>query len=45
MDFINQMNPWFDKNEADALYNYMNSGGWVTEFNKTREFEAIIAMF
>lgn len=45
MDFINQMEPSFDKAEADALYEYMNAGGWVTEFKKTREFETQIANF
>lgn len=42
MDFINQMEPGFDKNEADHLYSYMQGGGWVTEFKKTREFEEMI---
>jgi len=44
-DFINQMEPTFDEKERDALYEYMNSGGWVTEFKKTREFEKMIADF
>ncbi|MEG2082633.1 MAG: DegT/DnrJ/EryC1/StrS family aminotransferase [Oscillospiraceae bacterium] len=42
MDFINQMEPSFDSKEADHLYSYMQSGGWVTEFKKTREFEELI---
>lgn len=45
MDFINQMEPSFDEKERDALFEYMNSGGWVTEFKKTREFERMIADF
>ena len=45
MDFINQMEPFFDEKERDALYEYMNSGGWVTEFKKTREFEQMIAKY
>ena len=45
MDFINQMEPWFDEREADAVNAYLRSGGWVTEFRKTREFEAAIAAF
>ena len=45
MDFINQMEPFFDEKERDALYEYMNSGGWVTEFKKTREFELMIAKY
>ena len=45
MDFIPQMEPWFDENEAQALFDYMKSGGWVTEFRKTREFEQLIAEY
>lgn len=45
MEFINQMEPFFDEIERDALYEYMNSGGWVTEFKKTREFEQSIAEY
>lgn len=45
MNFINQMEPWFDEEEANHVYEYMKSGGWVTEFKKTREFEAMIAEY
>lgn len=45
LEFINQMEPYFDDNERRALDEYMKSGGWVTEFKKTREFEASIAKF
>jgi perosamine synthetase len=45
MDFIPQMEPWFDEKEAQTVYDYMRSGGWVTEFSKTREFEEQIAKF
>lgn len=45
MAFINQMEPTFDEKERDALYDYMNSGGWVTEFKKTRQFEQMIAEY
>ena len=44
-ELIFQMEPWFDSAEAEAVYEYMNSGGWVTEFKKTREFEAKIAAY
>lgn len=40
---IPQMEPWFDEKETQALVDYMASGGWVTEFSKTREFEQLIA--
>jgi len=45
MDFINQMEPWFDEKEAEAVYQYMKSGGWLTEFRKTRELEDCIAEY
>lgn len=45
MNFIPQMEPFFDGREAEALYEYMKSGGWVTEFKKTQEFENLIAKF
>ena len=43
MNFIPQMEPWFDEKEAQAVYQYMKYGGWVMEFRKTREFEDRIA--
>lgn len=43
--FINQMEPTFDEKEREALNAYMLSGGWVTEFKKTREFEQEIANY
>lgn len=45
MVFINQMEPWFDENEQRHLMEYMQLGGWVTEFKKTREFERMIAEY
>lgn len=45
MEFINQMEPWFDNKEQEALNNYMAKGGWVTEFKKTFEFQNLIKKF
>lgn len=45
MDFIPQMEPWFDEKEAEALHDYMLSGGWVTEFQKTEAFEEELKNF
>lgn len=42
IEFINQMEPWFGSEEKEALCNYMDEGGWVTEFKKTFEFENLI---
>lgn len=43
--YINQMEPWFGREEKQALIAYMDSGGWLTEFKKTHEFEAAIAAY
>lgn len=43
--FINQMESCFDDKEREAINAYMLSGGWVTEFKKTREFECMIAEY
>ena len=43
--FINQMEPWFDNQEQEALNKYMGEGGWVTEFKKTFEFQDLIKEF
>ena len=42
IEFINQMEPWFDSEEKEALNRYMDEGGWVTEFKKTFEFQDLI---
>lgn len=42
---IPQIQPWFGKEEAEALADYMASGGWITEFKKTTEFERLIASY
>lgn len=45
MKFINQMEPSFDEREREALNAYMLSGGWGTEFKKTREFEEMLKAY
>lgn len=45
INFIPQMEPWFGSEERDAVYNYMNEGGWLTEFKRTTEFENRIAEY
>ncbi|OGN01560.1 MAG: aminotransferase [Candidatus Yanofskybacteria bacterium RIFCSPLOWO2_12_FULL_43_11b] len=39
---INQMEPWYGKEEKKAILEYLNSGGWLMEFKKTEEFEKMI---
>jgi perosamine synthetase len=43
MKRINQMEPWIGEEEKRAMMEYLDSGGWLTEFKKTREFEQMIA--
>ena len=45
MNFIPQMEPWFGAEEKIALCNYMDEGGWLTEFRHTQEFEERIAEY
>lgn len=42
-NFIPQMEPWFGSEEKEALHQYMEEGGWLTEFKRTAEFEQRIA--
>ena len=37
------MEPWFGSEEKIALNDYMDEGGWLTEFKRTAEFEKRIA--
>jgi perosamine synthetase len=43
MKRINQVEPWTGEEEIKAVTEYLRSGGWLTDFNKTREFERLIA--
>ena len=36
------MNPVYGKEEIESVYNYVNSGGWIMEHDKTRELESLI---
>jgi perosamine synthetase len=45
MSFINQMEPWIDDDEKKAVLDYLDSGGWLTEFRQTRQFERAIAEY
>jgi perosamine synthetase len=39
------MEPWFDHQEQEALNTYMSQGGWVTEFEKTFQFQDLIKKY
>ncbi|MCJ7805181.1 DegT/DnrJ/EryC1/StrS family aminotransferase [Patescibacteria group bacterium] len=45
MKRINQIEPWIGKEEKEAMAEYLDSGGWLTEHKKTREFEQSIANY
>lgn len=45
MKFINQIEPLITNNEVNAMTEYLQSGGWLTEYKKTEEFEQMIADF
>ncbi|MHB0896061.1 MAG: DegT/DnrJ/EryC1/StrS family aminotransferase [Spirochaetales bacterium] len=45
MAFINQMEPLIEKEEIQAVSEYMSSGAWLTEFTKTKEFGKMVADF
>lgn len=44
-NFIPQMEPWFGTEEKEALNQYMDENGWLTEFKRTAEFEQRIAEY
>jgi perosamine synthetase len=41
--YIHQMAPWVGEEERQAVSDYLDSGGWLTEFTQTRSFERAIA--
>jgi perosamine synthetase len=45
MKRINQMEPWIGEEEKRAVVEYLDSGGWLTEFQRTRDFEQAIAEY
>ncbi|MBA7491960.1 GDP-perosamine synthase [subsurface metagenome] len=42
---INQMEPLLGEAEKRAMSEYLDAGGWLTEFKKTREFEQALANY
>lgn len=44
-NFIPQMEPWFSEEEKLSMNQYMEEGGWLTEFKRTAEFEQRIAEY
>jgi perosamine synthetase len=42
---INQMEPWIAAEEKAAINEYLDAGGWLTEFKKTVEFEQMLAEY
>ncbi|HKC96618.1 MAG TPA: DegT/DnrJ/EryC1/StrS family aminotransferase [Methylomirabilota bacterium] len=44
-DYIVQMQPWLGEEEKKAVVDYLDSGGWLTEFRRTREFEQALGAY
>src|ERR1035437_94244 len=44
-NIIPQMEPWFGEEEKKAVCDYMDEGGWITEFKRTQRFEEMIANY
>ena len=44
-EFIMQMQPWFGDEEKQALSDYMDDGGFITEFRQTEQFELALAEY
>jgi perosamine synthetase len=42
---IEQMEPWIEEEEKSAVMEYLKSGGWLTEFRRTRDFEGMVARY
>jgi len=45
MEFIPQMEPLFGEEEKKAICEYMDEGGFLTEFKRTTKFEEMIANY
>ena len=43
--YVDQMAPWIGDEEKQAVRDYLDSGGWLTEFTQTRQFERAIAEY
>jgi len=42
---IYQIEPWIGTEEKRAVLEYLNSGGWLTEYKQTRRFERMLAEY
>ncbi|TAE70943.1 MAG: DegT/DnrJ/EryC1/StrS family aminotransferase [Bacteroidetes bacterium] len=45
MEFIQQYKPWLDEKESTAVLEYMQGGGYLTEFKKTQDFAQSLAEY
>ena len=45
MKKINQIEPLITEKEVVSITEYLNSGAWLTQFEKTKEFEQRIAEY
>ena len=45
MEVLHQFQPWIGEEEKKAIAEYLDSGGWLTEFEKTRKFEEMLSAY
>lgn len=45
IEVLHQFQPWIGEEEKKAIAEYLDSGGWLTEFEKTRKFEEMLAAY
>lgn len=45
MKKINQIEPLISEHEVTSISQYLKSGAWLTQFNKTKEFEEKVAQY
>ena len=43
--YLPQMEPLVTEADAEAVHAYVRSGGWLTEFRETRNFEASLCEY
>ena len=45
VEVLHQFQPWIGQEEKNAIAEYLDSGGWLTEFEETRKFEELLAAY
>jgi perosamine synthetase len=45
IEVLHPFQPWIGEEEKKAIAEYLDSGGWLTEFEKTSKFEEMLAAY